>query len=566
MESCLWIPSQRDERGKEPLRLFDYQVDDLEVFLSEKYAVVLKCRQIGLSTLVGAYALWLVLTRPGATVLWVSNNQSNANKAIAMLEVMWGSLPQWVLDQAPTLTSNAAGTKEWTFPDGMKSRIRAYAGTKTAGASETATLVVLDEFALVEDQDNLFRTTDPTTDAGGSLIVISTARGSHNRFAQMYRRAKSGASRFKAIFHPWMVSRFVNPLAERYGSCEACGGSQAGCDGCVVRTERDAKAAEFPDKPWLLDAEYPATDEDALRESGNPRFGNLPPLDECDTGWVRGDMRWGPSGRPEFVEDTAGPCRIHRDVLAGGGPDGWRPYLLHVDPSTGTGGDFTAAHVMTWDDDAMPTIAAWWHANDIEPVEAARRFDMLGRWFTGRGGPALLSVENTGGWGDSMLNELQLHLSYPRLYAHRLTGHRTRTSATKLGFPMSRARRPMVVDRLAEYVDADMDMVGGLYPELRYELGTFVRTENGRYQADTGCHDDLVMSAGAALWLLIEETHATEPPKGDTVDGVPDGQIRLDGLKRRITTAQAAADRRAVEAERRLARNLRRRRQTTRLR
>lgn len=559
MRECVWIPSQRDPRGKEPFDLFDYQEDDLDAFRSEKYAIVLKCRQIGLSTLVGAYALWLAITQPGTVILWISNNQGNANKAIAMLEVMWANLPQWVRDRAPDLTSDAAGTKEWTFADGMKSRIRAYAGTKTAGASETASLVVLDEFALVEDQDNLFRTTDPTTDAGGRLLVISTARGSHNRFAQMFRRGQRGESRFRAIFHPWMVSRFVNPLASRYGHCADCGASAKGCTSCVDRTERDAKAAEFPDQPWLLDAEYPETAEDAFRESGNPRFGNLPPLEECDTGWVRGDMTWGTDGEPHFAEDPDGPLRIRRDVAAAG-PDRWRPYVLHVDPSQGIGGDFTAAHVMTWDDDQMPTIAAWWHANDVEPVEAARRMDRLGRWFTGRGGAALLSVESTGGWGDSMLNELHLHLGYTRLYSHRPTGHRKRTTANKLGFPMHQHRRPLVIDRLAQWVGDGAELLGGLYPELRYELGTFVRTENGRYQADLGCHDDLVMSAAAGLWLLVEETTATEPPKGDGPAPVATGSVSLDGLKRRIEGAQRADAARRAEADRKLARTLRSRR------
>lgn len=526
-EQCLSIPSQRDPRGREEFQLFDYQRDDLQVFHENRFVVLLKGRQLGFSTLVAAYALWMSLFQPGSVILWISDGQENANKAVGMLDLMWRYLPAWAKERAPELTGDQAGKKEWTFADGMTSRIRAYAGTGKAGASETASLVILDEFALCEDQDNLLRSADPTTDAGGSLWIISTARGAHNRFATTFRAAERGESRFVPLFHPWMVSRFINPLADRMAGCPACGGTGLlsspaegvqYCRECVDVSLYVSKAREFADQPWLFSAEYPADSEEAFRESGRPRFTALPRIADCDDEWVRGELSWAADGQLRFDPDDDGPLRVRPELVARGGGHPRHDYVGYVDPAQGVGGDATAAQMLTWNEDALPERVAWWWSNTIEPAEVARRMDMLGRWLAGGRSAALLAVECTGGWGDSMLNELQNHLGYPRLYSHTPTGNRKRTMPAKLGFPMNQQRRQPVIDRLAEYVStaaAGGPLLVGIDPHLRHELGTFVRDEQGRVAADVGCHDDLVMSAAGALWVLFEEARATRAPEGE---------------------------------------------------
>lgn len=560
-EECLYIPSQQDERGRTRFKLYDHQREDLETFLNNRFVVVLKGRQIGLSTLVGAKALWRCLFRPGSVILWVSNNQENAVKAVNILKVMWTFLPEWVKGRAPELTSGKSGNPVWTFQDGLTSRIRAYAGTSTAGAGESASIVILDEFALVDAhiQDDLLRTADPTTDAGGSLWIISTARGGHNRFAQTFTKAQRGESRFVPIFHPWMVSSFINPRSERLKTCQVCGGAglayqyeadqarrQVLCPNCVDTTIYEAKAKEFDEKPWLVHAEYPATVEEAFRESGNPVFRDLPLEEDLETQWTRGFMRANEEGTPLFVEEDTGLLRVRDDILATG-PISWHTYVLFLDPSEGIGGDYTAAHILGWDSDGLPEIVAWWHDNYTQPVNAAREMDLLGRWFNN----ALLAVENTGGWGGSSLTELNVHSRYPNLYVHVPTDARRRQRGTKLGFPMSWVKRPMVVDRLVEFMQADKQ-VGAIHPLLRQELGTFVQNENGRMEADVGQHDDLVMSLAGALWILVEETTATNPPSSERTS--PDLRIKLKSTREKVERAFAAEQAALVRWERRMGR------------
>lgn len=523
MRELMWVQSQRDERGREPFVLFDYQESDLQTFLVERFAIVLKARQLGLSTLVAGYALWLVLFRPGSNIIWVSNNQDNANKAVAMLEVAWHFLPEWAKQRAPEQVSNATQEKAWLHPDGMQSKIKARAGTKTGAASETATLVVLDEFALVDPvvQNDLYRSASPTTDAGGSLIIISTARGRHNRFAKMFLSARQKTSRFVPVFHPWFLSRFVNSRAHLVAGCASCGGrgwmpevdNGSYCTACVDMSVYEAKRADFPDEPWLHRAEYPATEEEAFRESGRPRFAWLPTREACvEFGW-RGLVELDDHGRSVLTPDPLGPLRLSEEGVV---PDPDRDYVLSIDPSTGTGGDYTAMTVAYKDEEGNPVRVAFWHANMIEPSEASAQAVALGKMFTGRSGPAKIVVETQGGYGGVFVDFL-VRSSYPRIYRHRYEDRRKRKRRETYGLPMQASRKPLVIDTLASYLrpldgsETGEAMLGGVDVMLLSELESFVNTPSGKVQADTGCHDDLVMSTAIAVWVLHDKRESATP-------------------------------------------------------
>ena len=496
---CLWVPAGAKlggMAGRARLELFDYQRDALQKFQSERYLVILKARQLGLTTITMAYALHHILFRPGANVVLVSKNQTTANKALELLDFMWDFLPGWVRDFGPTLESNAATSHQWRHPDGMTSSITSYAATKTVAAGQTATLVVWDEAALAEHQDEVLRTLMPTTDAGGQMLVFSTARGGYNTFAALYRGAMRNENEFSPLFYPWYVSRLLNPSASML---EVCGARP--CDKCVDRTLYEQKRQSMTSKPWQFFAEYPEEPDEAFRQSGRSRFGSLPPLEEYRPFEWRGRIVRDGSGMPVLVEDLDGPLRLREDALDGT-PAGLRAALA-VDPATGAGGDYTAMTVGWFDETGVPQRVGFWHANDIEPGEASEDAALIGEFFADNSGrPALLAVEKQGGYGDTFIRELREHRGYTNLYVHTYTGHRARRRETTFGFPMSYARRPLVIDLLAHHIlGKDVMELEGIDPMLRFELGTFVVREDGKVTADTGCYDDLVMSC--AIWIYV---------------------------------------------------------------
>lgn len=507
---CVWIPAPATRRGRQLFDPWDYQLDTLDTFRTERYVVTLKARQLGLTTLVMAYALWLLLFRPGSNILLVSRSQPVANRALDLIDFMWRFLPDWIRSRAPKLEVDSATEHVWRFPDGLTSRIVSLPATKTAGASETATLVLWDEVALAADQEETYRTLKPTTDAYGAMIAFSTARGAYNRFARLYREAERGENEFTTIFHPWYVSRFLNPLAGQVTSCP-----HGPCDECVDRTRYESKRREFVDSPWEFYSEYPESSEEAFRESGHSRFQDLPPISEFEElGW-RGRLS---NGR--LVKDPRGPLRLRPAFLEG--VPGWAKTVIAVDPSGGVGGDFSAVTIGFLDHDGVPQRVGFWHDNVTEPVDVAAEVASLGYFFRGQQQRAAhVAVEKAGGWGDTVVNELHRNLEYPNLYLHRKTGHRKHQSEVVFGFPMNMNRRPVVIDKLAQWLPSRaMDkaqVMQGIDPLLRHELGAFIVTDNNRYEADVGMHDDLVMSA--AIWVFVLEEigppDATRDGKGE---------------------------------------------------
>jgi hypothetical protein len=475
-----------DQRGRTLFSLFDYQEEALNTWNDNRYTVIVKARQLGYTTLAMADILWHSLFQPGSNLLLVSKNQDSANKNLGMVKFMYQFLPDWMKERGPKLEKAAEYKLEFEFADGMKCQVKSFAGTETAGAGETATMVVLDEFALMPDPTNTYRTIMPTTDAGGKILIISTARGAYNEFAKIYKNAKNKTNQFIPIFQPWSASKLI------------------------TLKEYEIKRREFSANPWEFYSEYPSNDIEAFRESGNPRFINLP--DDADEMQYRGYLKENENGI-DFIIDDEGQLYINEY------PDYNLNYYIGADPAQGKGGDYSTAHVMTVDENNIPRIVAFYRSNTIEPVDWAIDMDMLGRFYSGKSSGALLAIEDQGGQGQLPINELHRNLNYPNPYLYRPTGKKGYKYSDRLfSFPMTADKRKMIIDKLADYLsnaNTTTPSLQGIHKDLLEELNQFVRQElpsgGVRYAADYGCHDDLVMSLAITLWILTENQDISAP-------------------------------------------------------
>jgi hypothetical protein len=547
----IYIPSESDPRGRVKFELFDYQEELLDLFKANRFVIALKARQLGYTTLAMAHAVWLAFFRPGATILVVSQTQKSANKNLAQARLAYQFLPQWMKERAPTLISDSTDGMSFQFADGMVSKLKSASAVESVFAGETATLVILDEAGLVEPasrQEDVFRTLLPTTDAGGSMLIISTSRGSYNRFAKTYRSAKRGESQFVSFFRSWKVSPFMQ-CGDHCGWCTEGKGVKVPCN-----TKYDLKRREFADQPWRFFQEYPRDEEEAFRESGRPRFQALPPETMFDDFPYRGNLHWATDDIIEFQHDENGPLRLM--TLE---PDPNSFYVIGADPAQGGGGDYSTAQLLTFDDDHTVQILGYYHSNTIPPTEFAADLDKLGRYFKGRQWAALMAIENQGSQGSLPINELHKHLDYPNAYMHQMSGSKTKNKTRIFEFPMTQERRKSVIDRLAQYLvfQDNESKINNIYPLLRQELGQFVMQEtasgNIRYAADTGCHDDLVMSMAIALWVLVEEFHLSSPQSAIIEDNVwkPTGRINLKSMRehrQRAISAMEEAEKERWEA------------------
>ena len=505
---CVQVPAGEilgGTKGRTSFELFDYQRQALADFRENRYTVVLKARQLGLTTLAMAYAMWMLFFRPGSNIVLVSRSQTAADKALEIVDFMYSFLPEWVKERGPAIEGDAAKYHSYRFDDGMVSRITSYAATRTVAAGQTASLVLWDEAALAEYQEDALRTLLPTTDAGGSMIVFSTARGAYNAFARLYRDAERGDNEFKPVFFPWYYSRFMNP---------------SGTPENINYTHYESKKRAMASEPWLFYAEYPADSEEAFRQSGRSRFPNLPSSEEFEEFPLRGDLRKGFDGEIEFFESPTGVFWAREEFLSSV-PRGTKA-VVAVDPSSGTGGDYTSMCGGWLDEDGVPQRVVFWHSNVVEPGQYAAQAALLGEYLSdGNGWPAIMVVEKQGGYGDTLIHLLR-EGRYKNLYVHRYTGHRKYRQENTYGFPMSASSRPLVIDVMGQWLDWENGKVmGGIDAMLRRELGAFVVKADGKVGADVGMNDDLVMST--AIWLYVASQNparATEAPVDETVQQV----------------------------------------------
>lgn len=224
--------------GVMPFRLWDAQRELLGAIEDERLLLILKARQLGITWLVCAYALWLCLHYPQRLVLTFSIGQAEANEMMRRMHAMY-----WRIEKNKRLSLPAVekdNTEEMVFSNG--SRIQSLPSRKSAGSGYTASLIILDEFAKNENAAALYTAVKPTIDGGGKMIILSTANGAGNLFHSMVEKARAKTSRFAFRFLPWLARPGRD--AAWYAAVEA-----------------DAIDSS------LMKQEYPATPEEAFEAS-----------------------------------------------------------------------------------------------------------------------------------------------------------------------------------------------------------------------------------------------------------------------------------------------------------
>ena len=84
---------QHPTLGTIPFDLYDFQTKTLESFRDEQFNIVLKARQLGISTLVSGYALWLMTFFTDKSILCIAINQETAKNVDHLLFLYTRSLP-----------------------------------------------------------------------------------------------------------------------------------------------------------------------------------------------------------------------------------------------------------------------------------------------------------------------------------------------------------------------------------------------------------------------------------------------------------------------------------------
>lgn len=197
---------EHPKKGKIIFDLFDFQAECLKQFFTHRYNIILKSRQMGISTLVAAYILFKMLFNENFKVLIIATTQNVAANLVRKVQVMNENLPVWLRGKSVSDNKLQLELTNGSF-------VKAVSSSSNSGRSEALSLLVIDEAAFIDRFSDIWTAAQMTLATGGDAIVLSTPNGVGNLFHKLYETAEldinseetKGLEKFNPIKLPWYL-------------------------------------------------------------------------------------------------------------------------------------------------------------------------------------------------------------------------------------------------------------------------------------------------------------------------------------------------------------------------
>lgn len=209
-------------RGKVRFELYPFQKSVLYNFIAQRFNIILKFRQAGITELISMYCLWLAMYHPNKKINIISIKDTTAKKVLKKIKFMYKNLP-WYL-QTPIINGRAGeygSASMIEFDNG--SFIESIPTSSEAGRSESLSLLVIDEAAVVRWAAQIWAAAFPTLSTGGAAIVNSTPYGVGNFYHSTWVDAIAGGNPFNPIrlywqMHPERDINWYNQMSSALGT------------------------------------------------------------------------------------------------------------------------------------------------------------------------------------------------------------------------------------------------------------------------------------------------------------------------------------------------------------
>ena len=430
------------QHGLIPFSTYDFQTELLENFNDNRFNVILKARQLGISTITAAYVAWMMMFHKEKNVLVVATQFKTASNLVKKVKSIHKNLPEWMKIATISIDNRAS------FELSNGSQIKATSTSADAGRSEALSLLVIDEAAHIEGLGELWTGLYPTLSTGGRCIALSTPNGVGNWFHQTCIDAEQENNDFFITTLPWDVhpdrdqewfEKETKNMSRRQIAQELeCNFNMSGE---TVFHSDDMKVIE-----------------DILRE---PKY---------KTGFDRNFWIW-----EEYQPGST--------------------YLLTADVARGDGKDYSTFHIFKIE--TMEIVGEY--QGKATPDLFANMLNEVGKEY----GNCMIAVENnTIGW--TTLDKLN-DFGYPNIFYSYKSSHEyvdpvlgEQQNNAVMGFSMTSKTRPLVIAKLEEFV---RNKLVTIYSRRIFnEMKTFV-WHNSKPQAMRGYNDDLIMALAIGCWV-----------------------------------------------------------------
>ena len=165
-----YVKIQNPVKGTVNFELYDFQEKALKDIVDNRYTIVLKARQMGISTLVSAYALYLMTFFKDKNILVISITQETAKEIVTRVRFANNNLPSWIKKEA--IEDNRLSLR---LSNG--SQIKAVSSNSSTGRSAALSFLIIDECAFISNIDEIWTSAQPTLSLGGKACILSCVTG-----------------------------------------------------------------------------------------------------------------------------------------------------------------------------------------------------------------------------------------------------------------------------------------------------------------------------------------------------------------------------------------------------
>ena len=315
-----FLQIQHPTKGSMPFVPYEYQEEMLKAYHDYRYTVAMLPRQMGKTTCAAGYLLWYSMFTPEAQILIAAHKYTGAQDIMNRFRYGYESLPDFIRAGVYSYNRNTI-----EFDNG--SRVQATTTTEDTGRGKSLSLIYCDEFAFVQPPEKakeFWTALSPTLSTGGKCIVTSTPNSDEDQFAMIWTEANKKFDEFGNDqevgtngFYPFFAHWDRHPDRNE---------SWAATEKAKIGEERFRR--EF-------DCEFLIFDETLINAV------KLAELEGKDPILSMGQTRWYKDINPKAT------------------------YMVALDPSLGTGGDYGAIQVFEMP--SMEQVGEW--RSNTTPVQ-----------------------------------------------------------------------------------------------------------------------------------------------------------------------------------------------------
>jgi len=486
----------KTQEGFVPFKLFPRQKEIIHAYDVNRFNLITKPRQAGVSTTTAAYLsikVGLADEENPEAVLIIANKQELAFEFLAKIKDFVSQLPRWVWGPEYYGTNKnesksifvTDSKKEIKLPNG--SRVKAVATSKDALRGFTPTYLVMDEAAYIDNGAIVFGAALTALGTGGKATLISTPNGMDKLYYETYAQSKARKNNFNIIEMKWYEDLRYNKDLKWFKGDEVVNEVEFNFDSYKRMIDGGYK----PTSSWY---------EEMCRGMNNDA---RMIAQELDVSFI------GSGGNVVSEEDIETQNRLNviepiylsgaeNEIWVWKEPEEGHQYIMGVDVSRGDGEDSSTMVIL--DFTTMEQVMEY--QGKIQPDLLAQLVEEWGELYK-----AYTVVDITGGMGVSTVLKL-LEFDYKRLHYDTPNGKILSTKQRQMdaykkdnkvpGLQVSSLRTQMV-SNFEEKIRNNIVKIRSV--RMTSEMKTFVY-KNGRADHMDGYHDDLIMSMAMCLWVI----------------------------------------------------------------